>query len=46
MDVTLPGRESPEAARAGITLRSEVDAVVRVIDSLLAEVLVQSLGPA
>ena len=38
--LTLPGRESPDAARTGITLRSEVDAAVRVIDSLDA-----SLGP-
>lgn len=32
--LTLPGRESADADRSGITLGTEVDAVVRVIDSL------------
>jgi pimeloyl-ACP methyl ester carboxylesterase len=32
--LTLPGMESKDADRSGITLRDHVDAVVRVIDSL------------
>ena len=32
--LTLPGMESKDAHRAGITLRDHVDAVVKVIDSL------------
>jgi pimeloyl-ACP methyl ester carboxylesterase len=32
--LTLPGMDSPDADRAGITLRDHVDAVVGVIDSL------------
>jgi pimeloyl-ACP methyl ester carboxylesterase len=31
--LTLPGMESPEADRSGITLRDHVDAVIAVIDS-------------
>ena len=32
--LTLPGKESRDADRAGITLRDHIDAVVRVIDSV------------
>jgi pimeloyl-ACP methyl ester carboxylesterase len=32
--LTLPGKESPEADRAGISLRDHVNAVVAVVDSL------------
>ena len=32
--LTLPGKESREADRAGISLRDHVDAVVAVVDSL------------
>ena len=37
--LTLPGMESKDADRAGITLRDHVDAVVEVIDSLDGDVL-------
>jgi pimeloyl-ACP methyl ester carboxylesterase len=37
--ITLPGMESKDADRSGITLRDHVDAVVRVIDSLGGEVV-------
>jgi hypothetical protein len=32
--MTLPGMESPEADRSGITLRDRVDAVIEVVDKL------------
>lgn len=32
--ITLPGMESPEADRSGITLRDHVDAVIEVVDTL------------
>jgi len=32
--ITLPGMESPDADRSGITLRDHVDAVIAVIDSV------------
>jgi len=37
--LTLPGMESPDADRTGITLRDHVDAVVEVIDSLAGKVV-------
>src|SRR5690348_13662045 len=37
--VTLPGLESKEADRTGITLRDHVDAVVALVDSLDGEVV-------
>jgi len=37
--LTLPGKESPDADRSGIGLRDHVDAVVAVVDSLPAPVV-------
>jgi pimeloyl-ACP methyl ester carboxylesterase len=37
--LTLPGLESPDADRAGITLRDHVDAVVSVVDSIAEPVV-------
>src|SRR5262245_5386520 len=37
--LTLPGMESKDADRSGITLRDHIDAVTRVIDSLDGDVV-------
>ena len=37
--LTLPGKESLDADRSGITLRDHIDAVIRVVDSLDAQVV-------